>query len=515
MNIPHISFITYYRLLIADLLPEEIDKCIYLDIDLCVCKDLSELFNINLKDNYLAGVIAAGYYFSEKKQCKRLNLPSMKYYINAGMLLMNLKQIRKDNMTQVFIYLTNKNYSSQDQDILNVACYGKIQTLPPKYNAMIQRLEENNPLLKKIYKEQDIVEAKIKPHIIHYAGNKKPWNSLDLYMLKYWWDIFKMTPFINSELINENIYKKELIKWWNKNNSKSLNIDNPKTFLEKMQWLKLYDSTPIKTMLTDKYLVREWIKGKIGEEYLAPLLAVYNSFEEIEFEKLPKAFVIKCNHGKGYNIFVKNKYELNLKSTQLKIDKWMNENYALKSLELQYRDINHKIIIEKYIDNVDNDIKNYKFLCFNGKPSFLWMDNIRFNNYQHYLYDLNKAQLLYRITSNFSTVSFPEKSSIKKMGELASVLSKDFKFVRVDFYANKDNIYFNGMIFTSEECDILPKNVDKILASLIKIPEFAYNIDTGKYYKLAKPFYLNLYVIILIYLAFLIKIFKAIINFCN
>lgn len=484
MKIPHITFITYYRLLIGYLLPKEINKCIYLDVDICVCKDLSELYNINLNNNYLAGVVAAGHYFTEKYNCKRLNLTSMKSFVNAGMLLMNLKQIRKDNITQKFINLSKKNYGGQDQDIINVACYGKILTLPPKYNAMVLRLEENNPLLKKIYKEQDIMEAKTAPHIIHYADKKKPWNSCDVYMRKYWWDIFKRTPFINNLIKSENIYKNEIKKWWNKSANNPLNIDNPQTFLEKIQWLKLYDSTPIKTMLTDKYLVREWVIEKIGEEFLTPLLAVYNRFEEIEFGIMPKQFVIKCNHGKGYNIFVKDKNRLNLTNTKSKLEKWMNENYAFKNKEFQYRDIPPKIIIEKYIGYADNDIKNYKFICFNGKPYFFFIDIMKSNYHQRYLYDLSKVQLAFRINSNASGELFSEKSNFSKMVELASILSKDFKYVIVDFYINKNKIYFNGMEFTGETDDILLKRIDKVLASLIKIPKFAYNIDTDRYYNL-------------------------------
>jgi len=177
MKIPHITLTTYYRLLIGEYLPKEIEKCIYLDVDICVLKDLSELFLIEMKNNYIAGVVAAGYYFNEKENCERLNLPSMRQYVNAGMLVMNLKQIRKDNMTLKFLELSKKNYTSQDQDVLNVACYGKIITLPPKFNAMIYRLKENSSLLRDLYKEEDIIEANNSPYIIHYAGKEKPWNS--------------------------------------------------------------------------------------------------------------------------------------------------------------------------------------------------------------------------------------------------------------------------------------------------------------------------------------------------
>ena len=195
MKIPHITLPTYYRLLIGDLLPKEFDKCIYLDVDICVRKDLSDFFNVKLGDHYLAGVVSASYFYNEKKNCKRLNLPSMKKYLNVGVLLMNLKQIRKDNMTKKFKELAKRNFTSQDQDVLNVACYGRILTLEPKYNAQVKTLKENNPLLRKLFKEREIMEAKNEPYIIHYSNKEKPWNSLEMYMGNYWWDIAKNTPY--------------------------------------------------------------------------------------------------------------------------------------------------------------------------------------------------------------------------------------------------------------------------------------------------------------------------------
>lgn len=98
--------------------------------------------------------------------------------------------------------------------------------------------------------------------------------------------------------------EKVLKEWFYERNGYPLDLDNPKTFCEKLQWLKLYDSTPIKTRLADKYLVREWVKETIGEKYLIPLLGVWDSFDEIDFSKLPEAYVLQCNHGSGMNVIV-------------------------------------------------------------------------------------------------------------------------------------------------------------------------------------------------------------------
>ena len=501
IKIPHITLPTYYRLLIGDLLPNEIDKCIYLDVDICVCKDLSELFNIDIKDNYIAGVVSPGYYFYENKNCKRLNLSSMKQYLNAGMLLMNLKKIRKDNMTKKFIELSKRNFDSQDQDVLNVACYGKILTLPPKYNTQVLKLKENNPLLRKLYKKKDIIEAINAPHIIHYSNKRKPWNSLEIYMEKYWWDIAKQTPYSNIFFKRDNIYKNKLKQIWLLKNKKPLNLDRPKTFDEKIQWLKIYDSTPIKTLLSDKYLMRDWITEKIGEEFLVPLLGIYNKFKDIDFEKLPNKFVIKCNHGSGYKINVKEKSQLNLTEAKIKIDKWMNENYAFHStLDLEYRDIKHKIIIEKYIDN-KSDLKNYELYCFNGIPKLILAESKRCQNRSFNFYNLNSNILSFKVKNGYKIFSSFEKDKyIMKMVELASILSVGFIFVKVQFYRINSKIYFNKMAFTTSSTieDIIPKYLYRTISLLIKLPKIVYNIDTGQYYELTKPFSLVPYYIIFI-----------------
>ena len=501
MKIPHITKPTYYRLLIGDLLPNEIDKCIYLDADLCICKDLSELYNIDLKDNYIGGVVSPIYYFYEQIHCKRLNLPSMKQYLNAGMLIFNLKKIRKDNMTKIFFELSKRNYESQDQDVLNVACYGKILTLPPKFNAQVLKLKENNPLLKELYSDKDIIEAKESPFIIHYSNKRKPWNSIGIYMENYWWDIAKKTPYANIYFNRDNIYIKELKKLWLLKNKQSLNLDNPRTFDDKIHWLKIFESTPIKTLLCDKYLVRGWIEEKIGDEYLIPIFGTYKSFKEIEFNKLPNQFVIKCNHGSGYNIIIKDKSQLNLTDAKIKVDKWMKENYVFHSnLDLQYRDIKRKIIIEKYINNSRGDLRNYELLCFNGKPKLILVKNEGYKNYIFNYHNLKLNNLSHIANvDNYFFRSLEKYKCFEKMIDLASILSVGFNFIRVDFYMINCKIYFNKISFTTSSIahDIIPKNVYRNLGKLINLPKLAYNIDTGEYYKINKSFSLLPYYIIL------------------
>ncbi len=230
----------------------------------------------------------------------------------------------------------------------------------------------------------------------------------------------------------------------------NLDLKNPQTFSEKMQWLRVYDNTSLKTKLSDKYLVREWVKSKIGEKYLIPLLGVYNNFDEIDFKKLPNSFVIKCNHGCGYNIIVRNKKKLNLKETKLKINKWMKENYAYLFGEYQYKKIEPKIIIEKYLENINSDVYDYKFFCFNGKPKYILHCFDRASGIlKNSFYDLSWKKQNFVYTGQLYKKAIAKPKNLSKMTEVAKILSQNFKHVRVDLYNINGKIYFGEMTFTS------------------------------------------------------------------
>lgn len=195
MQIKHISHATFYRLQLLELL-KKIEKCIYLDVDIVVKKDLKEFFNIDIEDKYVAGVKAAGYYYPEEKKKKTmqiLKLATFDQYINAGVLLLNLKKMRDDNLSTVFQQLLGKNFPSQDQDILNVACYNHIKILPLKYNAMTKyNVGDKNAYdtiesLPICYSREEWNEACEAPVIIHYADRWKPWQDLRGQFVADWW----------------------------------------------------------------------------------------------------------------------------------------------------------------------------------------------------------------------------------------------------------------------------------------------------------------------------------------
>lgn len=168
--------------------------------------------------------------------------------------------------------------------------------------------------------------------------------------------------------LSPQAYASELQEWFWDVMGKKLDLDNPRTYNEKIQWLKLYDSTPLKTRLADKYLVRDWVKEKIGEEYLVPLLGVWDSFDEIDFDALPQSFVLKANHGCGWNLIVKDKRLLDREDARRKFQTWMKLNFAYRNgLELHYMNIRPRIIAEAYLENDHDDLNDYKVFCFGGE----------------------------------------------------------------------------------------------------------------------------------------------------
>ena len=291
--------------------------------------------------------------------------------------------------------------------------------------------------------------------------------------------------------LKKELYKQELQTWYQRVTGKYLNLDNPCTFNEKIQWLKLYDSTPIKTRLADKYLVRDWVKEKIGEQYLIPLLGVYDKFEEIDFEKLPNQFVIKCNHGCAYNIIVRDKTKLDLAEVKEKLNKWMSENFAFKAgYELHYRDIKPKIIIEKYMENKGSqNLYDYKFWCFNSEVKYMQFRDDFSANLKMVFYDLNWKKQPFYYDHPLYDKELEKPDNFQDMINIAKKLCQGFAFVCVDMYRlNDGTIYFGEMTFTRSTGAAHWNNekYNKTLGDMIKLPKMAYNINTGEYYKSPK-----------------------------
>ncbi len=233
---------------------------------------------------------------------------------------------------------------------------------------------------------------------------------------------------------------------------RKLNLTRPKTFNEKIQWLKLYDCTPLKTKLTDKVLVRDWIKEKIGEEYLKPVLWIGKSFDEIPFEQLPKQFIIKANHGSKWNYRIKDKERFLSKGelflmVRNNFNSWLSVSFfPWAGFELQYKDIEPRLIIEPLLLEKGTPVE-YEIYCFNGEPQI----------YQKVRYSLPIESCVYEKDFSISHIAFNPTykknieiadNLLKKAVKLSKILAKDFKLVRVDWLVNNDKLYFNEMTFT-------------------------------------------------------------------
>lgn len=252
----------------------------------------------------------------------------------------------------------------------------------------------------------------------------------------------KITIFIPDKLYLKLFY---FIKF-----KKILNFTKPITFNEKLQYLKVKQIDNKFTIMADKYKAREYVKERIGEEILIPLLWVGDKGEDIPFDTLPNSFVIKCNHASGTNIIVKDKSEINREEIIKRLRKWLKVNYYWGRREIVYKNINRKIIIEKYLEG-ENQILDYRFFCFDGVPKFICVD---FNiidktkaSTKRNLYDLEWNLMEEKMTYPNSDTELKRPIHLNILIQYAKVLSKDFKHVRVDFFIIGDKIYFGETTF--------------------------------------------------------------------
>ena len=231
--------------------------------------------------------------------------------------------------------------------------------------------------------------------------------------------------------------------------SRKLNLDNPTTFNEKIQWLKLHDRKDIYTIMVDKYLAKDYVANLIGSNYIIPTLGIYEKFDDIDFEKLPDQFVIKCTHDSGGLVIVKNKKCINKNNVKKKIERCMKHNYYYSGREWPYKNVKPKIIIEKYMeDKKTSELRDYKFFCFKGVPKFMFLATDRqINDTKFNFYDLDFNLLPFTQGHPNDTRIIEKPQNFDKMIELAKVLSKDIPHVRVDFYEINGNIYFGELTF--------------------------------------------------------------------
>lgn len=226
-------------------------------------------------------------------------------------------------------------------------------------------------------------------------------------------------------------------------------LDNPTNFNEKLQWLRLNEDTELKAVCADKYRVYEYIKENHDPSILNRLIAVYDTPAEIEWDKLPDKFAMKCTHGCGYNIVTKNKDELDRDEVEKQLNTWLRKKFGHRSLELHYDLIEPKIIVEEYIESKEGLLPtDYKFYCFNGVAKVVLVCSEREDKLKLDFFDLEWNHLSLGHKEDESTREIEKPACFDEMVRNAEALSKPFTFVRVDFY-DKDGVpVFGEMTFT-------------------------------------------------------------------
>lgn len=267
----------------------------------------------------------------------------------------------------------------------------------------------------------------------------------------------------------------KLEEWYCERTTEQIDLENPITYNQKIQWLKAFDSVPLKSMLADKIAAREWVSQQIGDSCLIPLLGVWKSFDEIDFDKLPSRFVLKTNHGSGMNVVVTDKDKLDLDKTKKQFDDWMSQNYAFRvGWEMHYSRIKPLIFAEQFIDSGNEGLADYRFFCFSGVAYSVWVD-VGSGTKQHLrnIYDLEwKLQPLIVNYPNLPQ-PLPKPRQLEQMIEMAQKLSAGFAHVRVDFYLVNDTVYFGELTFTPQSGlgRWNPPQYNWIYGEQLKLPE--------------------------------------------
>lgn len=287
-------------------------------------------------------------------------------------------------------------------------------------------------------------------------------------IISYLWNLVYIQYFVSDKLSLKIKYKNTI--------GKNLNLDNPQTFNEKLQWLKIHNRNSLYTQAVDKYEVRKYIAVTIGEEYLIPLVGVWDKFEDIDFSKLPNQFVLKCTHDSGGLVICKNKNVLDIETAKNEINKCLKRNFYYVAREWPYKNVKPRIICEKYmLDESGTDLKDYKFMCFNGevKCSFVCLNRNSPNGLNVDFYDMKWNPMPFQRHYKSSGSITPRPKNFDKMVEFSRKLSKDIPFVRVDFYEINGQLYFGELTFYpgSGFEEFTPESYDYLLGSWIELPK--------------------------------------------
>lgn len=255
-----------------------------------------------------------------------------------------------------------------------------------------------------------------------------------------------------------------------------LDLKHPKTFNEKLQWLKLYDRNPLYTTLVDKLTVKNWVADTIGRQYVIPTLAVYDTVDEIDLDRLPDQFVLKCTHDSGSVVICRDKNSFDINTSKQKLESGLHNSFYLKHREWPYKNIKRRILAEQYLVDENGELRDYKFFSFAGKVEYVMVCIDRSKNDTKY-YFFNKDWELERLNirgkNAASDFLLPKPKNLEKMYEIAERLSVGIPFVRVDLYNVLGHIYFGEMTFFPDsglDKNLLPE-ADRLFGDMIVIKE--------------------------------------------
>lgn len=256
-----------------------------------------------------------------------------------------------------------------------------------------------------------------------------------------------------------------------------LDLKNPKTFCEKLQWLKLYNRKPEYTMMVDKLAVKKYVTDKIGDKYVIPVLGEWENPEDIDWDSLPNRFVLKTTHGGGSGgVFIcKDKDGLDRAKATDFMRRAMKQDIYRSKVEWPYKNVHKRIFAEQYmVDESGQELKDYKLLCFDGKPKYIEVDSGRFGDHIRNIYDTNwNLQPIAIGYKNDLSVHFERPECLDKMVEFARVFAKGIPFLRTDFYVIGDKLFFGELTFfqRSGMTPFYPSSVDLELGNLITLPK--------------------------------------------
>lgn len=256
---------------------------------------------------------------------------------------------------------------------------------------------------------------------------------------------------------------------------KELNLENPVDYTEKLQWLKLYDRRPEYTVMVDKYEAKKYVAQRIGEQYVIPLLGVWENANDIDFSALPDQFVLKTTHDSGALVICKDKKTLDIEAAKKRLNHFLKRRYYDCNREWPYKNVKPRIIAEKYMeDSAFKELRDYKFFTFGGEPKVLYIAQGRGRGGETVadFFDMDFNHLPFTIDHDMADLPPQKPKCFEEMKRLAAILSEGTPQLRVDFYEVDGHVYFGEMTFF--HCSgfeaFHPKEWDEIFGSWVTLP---------------------------------------------